>query len=221
VPELNGVPESGEDYLHALQRELTLRGIKCDLTVDGASPQLRIHGPDETSDAPAEPDRSILATWCGDSWWFTWPWPERISPVTDVTTAAGRIMTAIDRSQQHRLRQARPWITVADGPKLRQLRRQQGLSQEKLADRAGMSVATVARLELQPRATCRGRTLARLAAALGEQPSALAAPTPPDHQQSSDRPEIEAGSPRLEVTASAAPAARPAQLGIPRPGGDR
>ena len=75
MPELNGVPESGEDYLHALQRELTLRGIKCDLTVDGASPQLRIHGPDEVSDAPAESDRSILATWCGDSWWFTWPWP--------------------------------------------------------------------------------------------------------------------------------------------------
>jgi hypothetical protein len=23
----------------------------------------------------------VLAAWCGDDWWFAWPWPERISPV--------------------------------------------------------------------------------------------------------------------------------------------
>jgi transcriptional regulator with XRE-family HTH domain len=65
------------------------------------------------------------------------------------------------------------WITVLDGERLRKLRRQRGLSQEKLANRAGISITTVARLERSPRPSCRGRTLARLAAALGEQPAAM------------------------------------------------
>lgn len=65
------------------------------------------------------------------------------------------------------------WITALDGPRLRQLRRQHGLSQEQLADQAGLSLTTVTRLERQIPAACRGRTLARLAAALGEDPTAL------------------------------------------------
>jgi len=67
-----------------------------------------------------------------------------------------------------------------DGHRLRQLRRQRGLSQEKLADKAGISPATVARLERQARACCRCRTLARLAAVLGEQPATFAAANHPD-----------------------------------------
>jgi transcriptional regulator with XRE-family HTH domain len=47
------------------------------------------------------------------------------------------------------------------------------MSQDKLADRAGISAATVARLERQPRPSCRTRTLARLAAALGEHPATI------------------------------------------------
>jgi DNA-binding transcriptional regulator YiaG len=39
------------------------------------------------------------------------------------------------------------WTTVLDGDRLRQLRRQRDLSQEKLADLAGISSATVARLD--------------------------------------------------------------------------
>jgi transcriptional regulator with XRE-family HTH domain len=62
----------------------------------------------------------------------------------------------------------RRWFTVLDGHRLRRLRRQHGLSQEQLADRAGISTATVARLERQLAASCRSRTLGRLAAALGE-----------------------------------------------------
>jgi DNA-binding Xre family transcriptional regulator len=53
------------------------------------------------------------------------------------------------------------------------------MSQDQLADRAGISAATVARLERTPETTCRSRTLARLAAALGEQPAALI-PAAPD-----------------------------------------
>lgn len=66
------------------------------------------------------------------------------------------------------------WTTALNGPLLRQLRRQRGLSQEQLADRAGISLTTVIRLERQIRAACRCRTLARLAAALGEDPGTLA-----------------------------------------------
>jgi DNA-binding XRE family transcriptional regulator len=68
---------------------------------------------------------------------------------------------------------ARRWFVVADGQRLRQLRRKQRLSQEALASRAGISVGTIGRLERQAHPSCRGRTLARLAAALGAQPTAL------------------------------------------------
>ena len=70
----------------------------------------------------------------------------------------------------------RAWTTVLDGRRLRQLRHEHQLSQEKLASRAGVSLSTVARLERQPRGACRGCTVARLAAALGEPPVALTAP---------------------------------------------
>jgi len=70
-------------------------------------------------------------------------------------------------------RPGRRWFTVLDGHQLRRLRRQRRLSQEQLADRAGISLATVARLERTPRTICRTRTLSRLAAALGEESAAL------------------------------------------------
>jgi DNA-binding XRE family transcriptional regulator len=65
-----------------------------------------------------------------------------------------------------------PHTFMLDGHRLRHLRRQRGLSQEDLADQAGISLTTVARLERQPQASCRGWTLGRLARALGE-PSAI------------------------------------------------
>lgn len=60
---------------------------------------------------------------------------------------------------------------VLDGQRLRDLRRQRGLSQEELAGQAGISVSTVARLERQIAAPCRGWTLGRLARTLGEHPA--------------------------------------------------
>ena len=66
------------------------------------------------------------------------------------------------------------WLTVLDGHRLRQLRRQRGLSQEQLATRAGISLTTIRRLEHQPAAPCRTRTLGRLARALDEDPADLA-----------------------------------------------
>ena len=66
---------------------------------------------------------------------------------------------------------AQRWTTILDGRQLRQLRRQHGLSQEQLATHAGISLTTMRRLERQPTAPCHSRTLARLAAALGENPA--------------------------------------------------
>jgi transcriptional regulator with XRE-family HTH domain len=66
------------------------------------------------------------------------------------------------------------WLTVVDGRWLRQLRRQHGLSQEQLATSAGISLTTMRRLERQPAAPCRTRTLGRLARALDEDPADLA-----------------------------------------------
>jgi transcriptional regulator with XRE-family HTH domain len=66
---------------------------------------------------------------------------------------------------------AQPTAFMLNGQQLRNLRRQRGLSQEELADQAGISLTTVARLERQSTAPCRGRTLGRLARALGEHPA--------------------------------------------------
>jgi transcriptional regulator with XRE-family HTH domain len=67
----------------------------------------------------------------------------------------------------------RRWFTVLDGHRLRELRRQHGLSQERLATHAGICLTTIRRLERQATAPCRTRTLGRLAAALGEEPARL------------------------------------------------
>lgn len=71
------------------------------------------------------------------------------------------------------------WFTVLDGHQLRQLRREHGLSQERLAAAAGISLTTIRRLERQPAAPSRSRTLARLARALGEDPARLTSATQP------------------------------------------
>lgn len=84
--------------------------------------------------------------------------------MTDLTTSS---------AQHHR------WTTTLDGSRLRQLRHQHGMSQEQLADQAGISLTTITRLESQPRAACRCRTLSRLAAALGQPPAALTSSQPP------------------------------------------
>jgi predicted transcriptional regulator len=73
-----------------------------------------------------------------------------------------------------------PQTFILDGQQLRQLRRQRGLSPEELADRAGVSLTTVARLERQTCASCRGWTLGRLARALGEHPATTTLRSPGD-----------------------------------------
>ncbi len=59
-------------------------------------------------------------------------------------------------------------------PRLRQLRREAFLTQRELAERAGLTQATVARLEAGTH-RARPTTIRRLAAALGVQPAELCA----------------------------------------------
>ena len=70
---------------------------------------------------------------------------------------------------------AQRWTTIANGQRIRELRCRCGLAQAELAALAGVSLDTVARLERQSRTACRTRALARIAAALGEPPAAIAA----------------------------------------------
>ena len=77
-------------------------------------------------------------------------------------------------------RPAPPHTFMLDGHRLRQLRVKRGLSQEELADQAAISLTTVARLERQRRAPCRGWTLGRLARALGEHPATMTLPRTSD-----------------------------------------
>ncbi len=77
---------------------------------------------------------------------------------------------------------ANRWFIVVDGTRPRQLRRQHGLSAAELATKAGAGLSTVTRLERQPRPSCRTRTAACLAAALGQSPAAIArSQFSPDH----------------------------------------
>jgi DNA-binding XRE family transcriptional regulator len=67
----------------------------------------------------------------------------------------------------------RKWSIVIDGRRLRDARSQRGLSREELADRAGVGLTTVCRLERHDRPSCRPWTVGMLAAALGEEPAAF------------------------------------------------
>ena len=66
---------------------------------------------------------------------------------------------------------SRSWTTTVDGARLRQARHDHALPRAELAGTAGISVATLARLERQSTTRCRCRPLARLALALGEDPA--------------------------------------------------
>lgn len=82
----------GADYLAALRETLMARGLKCELNDRGTWPRLRIQSPFDIDSDVAEFDNNVLAVRCGSGdWWFSWPWSEPISRVTDVTAAADHI----------------------------------------------------------------------------------------------------------------------------------
>lgn len=105
---------------------------------------------------------------------LTRTWGRRGNPATGWTTWFEIGGPPTPRTVQPAPRAAsQRWTTVINGRQLQRLRRQRGLSQEQLAAIAGISAATVARLEREPSAPCRSRTLGRLAGALDEDPACL------------------------------------------------
>jgi transcriptional regulator with XRE-family HTH domain len=74
-----------------------------------------------------------------------------------------------------RVRAVQYWIVTFDGTRLRQRRKELGLSQERLAYRSRVSHRSIQRIELLPEANCHVRTLRRLACALSSDPDGLIA----------------------------------------------
>jgi serine/threonine-protein kinase RsbW len=100
---------------------------------------------------------------------------------------------------------------VVDGARLRRVRREHGLSQERLSWAAGVSITTIAKLEREPRSSCTKRTLALLCEALDEPPAALMPPV-----QAGRKPPTQAATERCSSTCSAAFPARADQIGRAR-----
>jgi anti-sigma regulatory factor (Ser/Thr protein kinase) len=73
---------------------------------------------------------------------------------------------------------AQRWYVTLDGQRVRELRIGRGLSQERVCQQAGISTATIRRLEAERWPTCRGRTAALIAGPLGTDLVSLLAPSP-------------------------------------------
>lgn len=91
--------ECGEDNLFALQLELSAQGVKADLDTCTAWPRLRVYGEAEINPRLAEFDNSVVAVSYDGEWWFSWPWAEKISPVTDVKAAAELIIRTVGKRE--------------------------------------------------------------------------------------------------------------------------
>jgi DNA-binding XRE family transcriptional regulator len=105
------------------------------------------------------------------------------TPVQVIREMGGKLRPAVGDLDGDRLRgrlEAQQWTTAIDSRRLRALRLERGMSQGSLADRAGVSVTTVARLERHPLPLCHFRTRSRLAKALGEHPYAITALVDPE-----------------------------------------
>lgn len=78
------------------------------------------------------------------------------------------------------------WRTVPiDGQRLRQIRAERGLSQEKLASKSDLGLTTIRRLECEPSPACRAWTRDLIATALETQPASLAPAAQPPETASS------------------------------------
>lgn len=95
-------------------------------------------------------------------------------PAPAITAASPPGPAASVRALLPAARPLPPYTAIIDGHRLRQLRRQHGLSQETLAHKARIGLTTLVRLESQGRPRCRTYTLAQLAAVLNEDPETIA-----------------------------------------------
>lgn len=82
-------------------------------------------------------------------------------------------LAGMSRRSRNSTRPDRYWIATVDGTRLREARIERGLSRDKLAADAGVSLTTMARLEGQRVATCHRATLYRIAATLADDPRSV------------------------------------------------
>jgi serine/threonine-protein kinase RsbW len=82
-------------------------------------------------------------------------------------------LEGISRRSRSSTRPGSYWVTAVDGFKLQEARSERGLSRNKLASEAGVSVRTMARLEKGQAASCHRATLYRIAAALADDPESM------------------------------------------------
>ncbi len=121
-------------------------------------------------------DWGITGDYRGRTVWARLGWPcDPASPPDPDASATPATAALAARDNTANADPLARWTAVVDGDRRRELRCQRGLSEEELADQAGVSLSTVTRLERDQRPACRSWTLARLAIALSEHPSAITA----------------------------------------------
>lgn len=130
-------------------------------------------------------DWDITGDHRGRTVWARLGWPH--DPASQPAPAASATPALAARDTTASADPLARWTTVVDGHQLRELRCQHGLSEEELAEQAGVSLSTVTRLERDQRPTCRSWTLARLAIALSEHPSAITQ-SRTSHARTADQP---------------------------------
>ncbi len=87
-----GVGVSGQEagYLIVLKAELSGRGLESAIEVSGYSTRLGLDTP-AVHVAPFD-QNVVVAPCCDGTWWYWYPWAERIAPAHDVTEAADKVM---------------------------------------------------------------------------------------------------------------------------------
>ena len=102
---------------------------------------------------------------------------DRPSPAATCRPVPGRPAAgSASRPASPRTASAQRWYVTLDGKRVRDLRIGRGLSQERVCQQAGISTATIRRLEAERWPTCRSRTAALIAGPLGTDLVSLLAP---------------------------------------------
>jgi|SRR5882724_247369 len=109
-------------------------------------------------------DYRTRTTWALLSWHSDSTCPPPLN--TAASPAATILHAALTRGHGQR-------TAILDGPRIRDLRQLHHLTRQQFASRAGLSPATIARLERQDYARASLRTMTRVANALGEHPAAI------------------------------------------------
>ena len=89
-------------YLTALRAGLRERGLTSTVITTGFRPRLRVSSPFPSLGPGASDfeDNIIAAPCCGGTWWFWFPWAERIMPADQLTDAADKITALLGQDDE-------------------------------------------------------------------------------------------------------------------------